>query len=39
MLKVKSKGFSILDTECWARSWSRSTGSQPAGDRRSSTRR
>jgi len=28
----------ILDTELWARSWSRCTGSQPAGDRKSSTR-
>jgi len=35
--KGKGKGFPILDTERWARSWSRCTGSQPAGDRRSST--
>jgi len=35
----KGKGFPILDTERWARSWSRCTGSQPAGDRKSSTRR
>jgi len=35
-----SKGFPILlDTERWARSWSRCIGSQPAGDRKSSTRR
>ena len=27
----KGKGFPILDTERWARSWSRCTGSQPAG--------
>jgi len=37
--KGKGKGFPILDTERWARSWSRGTGSQPAGDRKSSTRR
>ena len=37
--KDKGKGFPILDTERWARSWSRCTGSQPAGDRNSSTRR
>jgi len=36
---VKGKGFPILDTERWARSWSWCTGSQPAGDRKSSTRR
>jgi len=30
------KGFPILDTERWVRSWSRCTGSQPAGDRKSS---
>jgi len=30
--KGKGKGFPILDTERWARSWSRCTGSQPAGD-------
>jgi len=35
----KGKGFPILNTERWARSWSRCTGSQPAGDRKSSTRR
>jgi len=35
--KGKGKGFPILDTERWARSWSRCTGSQPAGDRKSST--
>jgi len=37
-IEVKGKGFPILDTECWAQSWSRRTGSQPAGDRKSSTR-
>jgi len=37
--EVCIKGFPILDTERWARSWSRCTGSQPAGDRKSSTRR
>ena len=30
--KKKGKGFPILHTERWARSWSRCTGSQPAGD-------
>jgi len=39
MLKAKGKGFPILDTECWARSWSRCTGSQPTGDHKSSIRR
>jgi len=29
----------MLDTERSARSWSRCTGSEPAGDRKSSTRR
>jgi len=33
------KGFPVLDTEHWARSWSRCTGSQPAGDHKSSTGR
>jgi len=36
-LKDKGKGLPILDTERWARSWSRCTGSQPAGDHTSST--
>ena len=39
LVKVKGKGFPVLDTERWARSWSWCTGSQPAGDRKSSTRR
>jgi len=30
-LTGKGKGFPILDTQRWARSWSRCTGSQPAG--------
>jgi len=38
-VKGKRKGFPILNTEGWARSWSRCTGSQPAGDCKSSTRR
>ena len=38
-LGIKGKGFPILYTERWAWSWSRCTGSQPAGDRKSSTRR
>ena len=38
-VKGKGKGFPILDTERLARSWSRCTGGQPAGDRKSSTRR
>jgi len=33
--KVKGKGFPILFTERWARSWSRCTGSQPADDYKS----
>jgi len=33
------KGFPVLDTERWARSWSQCTDSQSAGDRKSSTRR
>jgi len=37
--KGKGKGFPILHTERWAWSWSPSRGSQPAGDRKSSTRR
>jgi len=37
--KGKGKGFPMLDTERWARSWSRLTGSQSAGDRKSFTRR
>jgi len=37
--KKEGKGFPILDTERWAWSWSRCTGSQPAGDHKSSTRR
>jgi len=36
---LKRSRLPILDTEHWARSWSRCTGSQPAGDRKSSTRR
>ena len=38
-VKKKVKASHILDTERWARSWSRRTGSQPAGDYKSSTRR
>ena len=34
--KGKGKGFPILNSQCLARSWSRCTGSQPAGDRKSS---
>jgi len=33
------KRLPILVTERWARSWSRCTGSQPAGDCKSFTRR
>ena len=36
--KGKGKCFPILDTERWARSWSQCTGSQLAGDHKSSTR-
>jgi len=32
LLQVGKKSFPILVTERWARSWSRCTGSQPAGD-------
>jgi len=39
MIMAKGKGFPILDTERWAWSWSWCTGSQPAGDRKSSTQR
>jgi len=39
ILKGKGKGFPVLDTERWSQSWSRCAGSQPAGDRKSSTRR
>jgi len=36
---LSKKRLPILVTERWARSWSRCTGSQPAGDCKSSTRR
>ena len=38
-VNVKYKRFPILVAEHWARSWSRCTGSQPAGDLKPSTQR